>query len=62
MEVVTMVGKEEKVTPGQFLKRSISNKNNTQSVKIIPPKLGEKGFGKIAVTRKRPTYRPAVNE
>ncbi len=60
-----MVKRQEKLTPRQFVKDHRTNINNIQSVKIVPPKLGQKGFGKITVVRKSPVYpihKPAVNE
>ena len=61
-EVGRMTRKAEKMTPRQFVKAFDVNKNNIQSAKIIPPQIGQKGFGKIAVVRKRSTYKiPSVN-
>jgi len=48
------------LSPSEFLKLSEADRENIKSVKIMPVKLGGKGFGKIKVTRKTPVY--AINE
>ncbi len=52
-----MTKKTQAITPRKFVKIYEKNKNSIQSVKIIPPKLGEKGFGKIEIKRKTSTYK-----
>ncbi len=47
---------EQDLTPAEFIELIRTNRDVIRSSKIIPPKLGEKGFGKIRVTRKTPVY------
>lgn len=44
--------KTEILSPSQYLEMNISEKRNVQSVKVIPPKLGEDHYGKFEVTYK----------
>lgn len=41
----------------KYMSLTESEKSNIQSIKIIPPKLESKDFGKIFVKYKVPTYR-----
>ncbi len=44
--------KQEMMTPQQFINTFSKNRSGIRSSKIVPPKIGERGFGKIAVIRK----------
>jgi hypothetical protein len=43
-------GKEE-ISPGKFLRIERAERGRFSEVEIRPPRLGEKGFGKIVVKR-----------
>lgn len=47
---------EEIVTPQEYLKLRESDRENIKSAQIVPPKLGQKHFGKIKIIRKTPIY------
>jgi hypothetical protein len=48
---------EEIISAEEFLKRYKSgDKDTIYGAEIIPPKLGQKGFGKFRVKRNRPVY------
>ena len=51
-----MTSKVKVMTPRRFVKLAETNKSSIKSVKIIPPKLGRKGFGKLAVEVDTPIY------
>lgn len=53
-----MSKKTEILTPRQYISKYSTNKSSFEAVKIIPPKVGQKGFGKIAVIRKDSSYNP----
>jgi hypothetical protein len=40
----------------RFMKLSDDDKKEIESTRIIPPKLGDKGFGKVFVQYKTPKY------
>ncbi len=44
------------LTPEEYLKLVEKDRSAVKSAKIVPPKLGEKGFGKLRVNPKTPTY------
>lgn len=46
----------EYLTAEQYLNLTEEKINNVASIKIIPPKLGEEGFGKIFVEYIKPIY------
>lgn len=43
---------EQELTPEEFLKLMKNNRSAVKSSKIVAPRLGEQGFGKIRVVRK----------
>ncbi len=49
--------KEEVVEPSEYLKRRDREKFNIESVQVLPPKLGQKDFGKIKIKYKLPVYK-----
>lgn len=52
----TKASMEEMLSPQEFLRLKDSERENIKSAQIVPPKLGQHGFGKIKVTRKTPIY------
>lgn len=48
---------EELLSPEKFLNLNEKEKMNIISSRIIPPKLGDKGYGKIKVIYRNPIYR-----
>jgi hypothetical protein len=46
------------LTPQEYLDRygDESKRGNVMSVQIVPPKIGENGFGKFIVTHRYPVY------
>lgn len=48
----------EEVTPEEFLQLYENEKENIQSVLVIPSRLGDRKFGRILIRRKRPVYQP----
>ena len=48
----------ESLCPAEFLKLVETNPGMIERSTIMPPKLGEKGFGAIHVQYSRPRYRP----
>lgn len=51
---------EDTLSPSEFLKLSDLERENIRSTQIVPPKLGQRHFGKIKIVRKTPVY--AVTE
>ena len=47
---------KELISVKEFLDLSDSERNEIKWAKIVPPKLGQKGFGKILIVRKNPLY------
>jgi hypothetical protein len=45
----------------KFMSLSEKDRNNIQSLKIIPPTLNGNGFGKVAVKYKIPSYQVSDN-
>lgn len=50
--------KTRAVTAKDFIKMVNEERDNIQSVKILPGRLGGKHFGRLVVTTKRPIYVP----
>ena len=48
---------EETLDVKEYLKLTPADKANIEKSQIIPPKLGEKSFGKIMVKYRVPVYR-----
>ena len=46
----------ETLTPEQFLELYVKGLVDVKRVKVIPPRLGRGGFGKIIIRRKTPVY------
>lgn len=49
----------ETISPEKYLNLSENEKLNISQVKIVPPQLGQKDFGKIQVTYKSPIFKTA---
>ena len=48
---------EEVLTPSQYTKLSADEKAKIKDVKIVAPKLGDRGFGGVRVIYKNAIYR-----
>jgi hypothetical protein len=48
---------EESLSPKEFIKLKAGDKINISFTEVIPPRLGQKNFGKIRVHYKRPVYK-----
>ena len=48
---------EESLSPMEFIKLKAGDKVNISFTQVIPPRLGQKDFGKIRVHYKRPVYK-----
>lgn len=46
----------EVLSPEEFLRFYNEEKQHIRSVRVIPPIIGQKGFGKIVVIRNTPKY------
>jgi hypothetical protein len=46
----------QEVSPTEFLRLYEDERDDIASVKIVPPVLGRRGFGRIVVTHKAPVY------
>lgn len=46
----------ETLTPERFIELYEQGLQDIKSVRVIPPKLGSFGFGKIVIRRKTPVY------
>lgn len=49
--------KEEDVSPEEFLRMDEHEKANIKESRIIPPKLGSNGWGKIHISYNFPVYK-----
>jgi len=47
----------ELVDPEEFIRIFNQERDTIERAEIVPPKLGEGGFGRIRVVRKRPVYK-----
>lgn len=47
---------KEFISLEEFLALTDADRSEFESVRIVPPKLGRKGFGKMLVVRKNPVY------
>ena len=47
---------KELISLEEFLALSGTERRAFKAIRIVPPKLGQKGFGKMLVVRKNPTY------
>ena len=45
------------LTPRQFLDLYLKSPKSIERVQVVPPKLGQRGFGKIRIKRRVPVYR-----
>lgn len=52
----------EIVTPERYVQIFERERDNIESVKVIPGTLGSKDFGKFYVQRKRPVYVPSLDD
>lgn len=57
MDIATFKVTSEKLSAEEYLKLIATNKDKIESVKIVPPHLGGKDFGKLEVTYKTPLYK-----
>jgi hypothetical protein len=46
----------QEVSPSEFLRLYEDERDDIASVKIVPPVLGSRGFGRIVVTHTAPVY------
>jgi len=46
----------ETLTPKRFLELYAKGFADVRTIKVIPPRLGSEGFGKILIWRKTPIY------
>ena len=58
-EIETVLEKCETATPRRVLSILKERRADIERVDIRPPRLGERGFGRIAVEYKRGVHRPA---
>ncbi len=49
--------KEEVILPDEFIKLVESQRDNIESSKFIPPKIGDSSFGEMSVTYKHPVLK-----
>jgi len=57
MDIIDMIRVDkEQLTPEEYLLLRKKNSNSIKHTRIIPARLGEKGFGKIEVTYKSAKY------
>lgn len=47
----------EALTPREFLGVYAHQSHDIKSVRVVPPALGERGFGRIVVERRSPVFR-----
>ncbi len=47
----------EALTPREFMGVYARQSHDIQSVRVVPPVLGERGFGRIVVERRSPVFR-----
>jgi hypothetical protein len=47
----------EALTPREFMGVYAHQSHDIQSVRVMPPVLGERGFGRILVERRSPVFR-----
>lgn len=52
-----MLKNKDLLSPAQYLQLTDQEKCNFSQLEIIPPKLGQKHFGKIKVTYRYPIYK-----
>lgn len=48
---------KESLSPGQFINLNEKEKANISFTEVVPPRLGQKNFGKITVHYKNPVYK-----
>jgi uncharacterized phage-associated protein len=58
-ELGTVLEKREELSPRQFLSLLERDTGDIERVSIRPPRLGERGFGRVVVERKRGVVRPS---
>ena len=47
---------KELISIEEFLAFSDTDRSEFKTIRIVPPKIGQKGFGKMLVVRKNPIY------
>ena len=47
---------KELISLEEFLALSDTDRSEFKTIRIVPPKIGQKGFGKMLVVRKNPIY------
>jgi hypothetical protein len=47
----------EALTPREFMGVYADQSHDIKSVRVVPPALGERGFGRIVVERRSPVFR-----
>ena len=52
----------EVVTPDRLIQMYESERDNIESVRVIPGELGGRDFGRFVVRRKRPIYTPLYQD
>ena len=50
----------DELTPGEYVRLYRGDTSNVRSVRITPPRLGQPGFGTIAVEYRVPVFRHAI--
>ena len=55
-EIILEPTRQELVSPERYLEILENGRANVASVRVVPPTLGEKGFGSLLVDYKRPVY------
>lgn len=60
-EIVASPVYREVVSASDFIRVLKTERANIASVRIVPARLGGKGFGQIVVHRKKPVYKTLVN-
>ena len=48
---------QESLSPREFVNLKAGDKANISYTEVVPPRLGQKDFGKIKVHYKRPVYK-----
>ena len=51
---------EELITIEEFLALNENDRNAFKSIRIVPPRIDQEGFGKMLVVRKNPVYRREI--
>lgn len=49
--------RREVVTPARYLRMTKEERDNVESVRILPPQIGRRGFGRLMVLFRDPIWR-----